>query len=67
MLVLYNRIFNDALKVKMLVESESRIIISFYKYFYIVDFKAIRDVLYQLFIALNVFGRVYLAYEGINA
>lgn len=26
-----------------------------------------RDALYQLFTALNVFGRVYLAHEGINA
>lgn len=65
--VLHNRISNDALKAKMLAESEPRTTISFYKYFHIADPKATRDTLYQLFTALNVFGRVYLAHEGINA
>ena len=59
--VLHNRISNDALKAKMLAESEPRTTISFYKYFHIADPKATRDALYQLFTALNVFGRVYLA------
>lgn len=65
--VLHNRISNDALKAKMLAESEPRTTISFYKYFHIADPKVTRDALYQLFTALNVFGRVYLAHEGINA
>lgn len=65
--VLHNRISNDALKAKMLAESEPRTTISFYKYFHIADPKATRDALYQLFTALDVFGRVYLAHEGINA
>ena len=65
--VLHNRISNDALKAKMLAESEPRTTISFYKYFHIADPKATRDALYQLFTALNVFWRVYLAHEGINA
>lgn len=65
--VLHNRISNDALKAKMLAESEPRTTISFYKYFHIADPKVIRDALYQLFASLNVFGRVYLAHEGINA
>lgn len=58
--VLHNRISNDALKAKMLAESEPRTTISFYKYFHIADPKATRDALYQLFTALNVFGRVAL-------
>ena len=33
--VLHNRISNDALKAKMLAESEPRTTISFYKYFHI--------------------------------
>lgn len=65
--VLHNRISNDALKAKMLAESEPRTTISFYKYFHITDPKTTRDALYKLFTALNVFGRVYLAHEGINA
>ncbi|XPE69110.1 hypothetical protein ACNKHP_02670 [Shigella boydii] len=64
--VLHNRISNDALKAKMLAESEPRTTISFYKYFHIADPKATRDALYQLFTALNVFGPVYLAHDGIN-
>lgn len=54
--VLHNRISNDALKAKMLAESEPRTTISFYKYFHIADPKATRDALYQLFTALNVLG-----------
>ena len=65
--VLHSRISNDVLKAKMLAESEPRTTISFYKYFHIADPKVTRDALYQLFTALNVFGRVYLAHEGINA
>ena len=39
--VLHNRISNDALKAKMLAESEPRTTISFYKYFHIADPKAV--------------------------
>lgn len=56
--VLHNRISNDALKAKMLAESEPRTTISFYKYFHIADPKATRDALYQLFTALNVIWRM---------
>ena len=65
--VLHNRISNDALKAKMLDDSEPRTTISFDKYLPLADPKVTRDALYQLFTALNVFGRVYLAHEGINA
>ena len=51
--VLHNRISNDALKAKMLAESEPRTTISFYKYFHIADPKVTRDALYQLFTALT--------------
>lgn len=65
--VLHNRISNDELKAKMLAESEPRTTISFYKYFTIASPQQTRDALYQVFTALDVFGRVYLAHEGINA
>ncbi|TNV21926.1 rhodanese-related sulfurtransferase [Buttiauxella sp. B2] len=65
--VLHNRISNDELRERMLAEAEPRTTISFYKYFTIEEPQATRDALYQAFIALNVFGRVYLAHEGINA
>lgn len=65
--VLHNRISNDELKAKMLAESEPRTTISFYRYFTIASSQETRDALYRLFTALGVFGRVYLAHEGINA
>lgn len=66
MAVLYNRISNKELKARMLQETEPRVTISFYKYFYIADPKLFRDDLYAQFDALKVFGRVYIAREGIN-
>ncbi|ENH4878680.1 rhodanese-related sulfurtransferase [Salmonella enterica] len=65
--VLHNRISNDELKARMLAESEPRTTISFYKYFTIVSPQQTRNALYQMFTALGIFGRVYLAHEGINA
>lgn len=65
--VLHNRVSNEMLKARMLAETEPRTTISFYKYFTINDPQATRDELYKAFTALNVFGRVYLAREGINA
>jgi UPF0176 protein len=65
--VLHNRISNETLKAQMLAETEPRTTISFYKYFTIVDPKATRDALWIALTKLNVFGRIYLAHEGINA
>ena len=65
--VLHNRISNETLKAQMLAETEPRTTISFYKYFSIIDPKATRDALWIALTKLNVFGRIYLAHEGINA
>jgi UPF0176 protein len=51
----------------MLAETEPRTTISFYRYVPIADPKAFRDELYQGLNALAVFGRIYVATEGINA
>lgn len=64
--VLHNRISNTELKLQMLQETEPRITISFYKYFHIADPQQFRDDLYVQFAAIKVFGRVYIAHEGIN-
>jgi len=48
-------------------ETEKRTTISFYCYFPVEDPKLFRDELYQQFYALKVFGRIYVAHEGINA
>ncbi len=50
----------------MLQETEARVTISFYKYFHIADPQQFRNNLYIQFDAIGVFGRVYIAKEGIN-
>lgn len=65
--VLHNLISHKELREKMLHETEPRTTISFYHYFYIVDPTAFRDELYKQLHALQVFGRIYVAKEGINA
>jgi UPF0176 protein len=65
--VLHNRISNEELKKRLYEETEPRTTVSFYKYFHINDPAAFRDELYIKFHALTVFGRIYVANEGINA
>jgi UPF0176 protein len=64
--VLHNRISNEELKTRMLQETEPRVTISFYKYFHIENPQQFRDDLYLKFDSIQVFGRVYIAQEGIN-
>lgn len=64
--VLHNRISNEELKARMLAETEPRTTVSFYRYFQIADPQAFRDSLYITLKNLNVFGRIYVAAEGIN-
>lgn len=65
--VLHNKVSNEELKARMLAETTPRTTISFYKYFTIEDPQQFRDELYVKFEALKVFGRIYIAREGINA
>ena len=48
-------------------EDFKRITVSFYRYVMIEDPSALRDVLFQEWKKLQVFGRIYVAHEGINA
>jgi len=48
-------------------ETEHRTTISFYRYFPVADPKQFRDELYKALNELKVFGRIYIAQEGINA
>jgi UPF0176 protein len=64
---LYNKVSQQELKQKLLQENEQRTTISFYQYFFIESPKQFRDDLYKSFFELKVFGRVYVASEGINA
>ena len=67
MTILHNKISNKELKERLEAETEPRTTISFYKYFNIADPQEFRDNLYMKFEDLKVFGRVYIAEEGINA
>lgn len=67
MALLHNRISQKELKQRLLQESEPRTTISFYQYFPIADPALFRDELYKALNELKVFGRIYVAGEGINA
>ena len=67
MSVLHNRLSQAELKKMLFAEKEPRITISFYRYFFIENPVEFRDDLYKKLHSLKVFGRIYVAHEGINA
>ncbi len=67
MAVLHNRISQKELKERLYKETEQRKTVSFYQYQHIDNPQQFRDELYKGMDPLNVFGRIYVAGEGINA
>ncbi len=67
MAVLHNRISQKELKERLYKETDLRKTISFYQYHHINNPQEFRDELYKGLNPLNVFGRIYVANEGINA
>ncbi len=67
MAALYNKLAQPELKKLLFEEDFKRITISFYRYFFIEDPVNFRNDMYRMFNTRNVFGRIYLANEGINA
>lgn len=65
--MLENRIDKKILKDQLANETFKRRTISFYKYFNIENPLDFRNNIYRNWEALNCFGRIYVAYEGINA
>jgi UPF0176 protein len=66
-MTLYNRIEGKVLKERLyLTPNPDRTTLSFYKYHQIEDPKAFRDQLYSDLSAIDVWGRIYVAHEGIN-
>ncbi len=63
---LYNLVNNDELKRRLLESEEARVTLSFYKYHHIDDPARFRDDLFRDWARLGVFGRIYIAAEGIN-
>jgi len=67
MAALHNRVSQKELKQRLYQETEPRVTLSFYRYFAIADPRKFRDELYIALNEKNVFGRIYVATEGINA
>ncbi len=67
MAVLHNRVSQEELRKRLYEETFHRHTVSFYHYFFIEDPIAFRNELYKGLDALKVFGRIYIAQEGINA
>src|SRR6266487_2191847 len=67
MVLLHNRISQKELKQRLVEETEKRITLSFYQYSFISDPQQFRDDFYKNLNELKVFGRIYVAQEGINA
>lgn len=66
-MILHNKISAEELKKQLAEEPFDRITISFYQYADITDPQVFRDELYKELNKLKVFGRIYVAAEGINA
>jgi UPF0176 protein len=67
MAVLHNRVSQEELKQLLFQETEFRVTVSFYQYFNVENPQLFRDELYKGLNDLKVFGRIYIANEGINA
>jgi UPF0176 protein len=67
MATLHNRVSQKELKARLYEETEPRTTLSFYRYFPIGDPRQFRDELYAALVNMGVFGRIYVATEGINA
>ncbi len=67
MALLHNRVSQKELKKSLFEEKEPRITLSFYKYAFIENPISFRDEFYKNLNDLKVFGRIYVAQEGINA
>jgi UPF0176 protein len=65
--VLHNRVSQKELKERLYLEDEVRVTLSFYRYAFIEDPQFFRDELYRNLNVLRVYGRIYVAQEGINA
>ncbi|PKL36704.1 hypothetical protein CVV38_02255 [Candidatus Peregrinibacteria bacterium HGW-Peregrinibacteria-1] len=64
---LRNLISKEELKARLMAEDFKRVTLSFYRYVLLDDARGLRDELFIKWSELGVFGRIYLAREGINA
>lgn len=66
-MVLHNKYDKKTLRQILEAENFKRVTLSFYRYVLIRDLPAFRDNFYQRLHEIGVFGRIYLAEEGVNA
>lgn len=64
---LYNKLSADERAALIAEAGERRITISFYKYAHVGNPHILRNYLFVGFEKLDVLGRIYVAYEGVNA
>ncbi len=64
---LFNTVDKAELRKQLQDSREERITLSFYRYYHLEDPQATRDALYRQWSELGLYGRVYVAREGINA
>ena len=63
---LHNKYNKEILKQELEKDARKRVTISFYKYYHIGNPQLFRDHLYILLSEADVFGRIYVSYEGVN-
>ncbi len=63
---LHNRVNGEELRQRMLESNEPRTTLSFYRYYQLGNPQIFRDHIYLKWAELDVFGRIYVANEGIN-
>jgi len=66
-MALHNRVNRNEMRRRLRDEPFRRITLSFYRYVIIADPQRTRDELFSAWAKLRVFGRIYVAREGINA
>lgn len=64
---LYNKVDKRILEQRLEQSNIPRTTISFYKYHQIADPQTFRDEIFVNFSQMNILGRIYVSYEGINA
>jgi UPF0176 protein len=64
---LHNKVNKEVLKTQLSIDSRPRVTLSFYKYYHLRNPKFFRDHLYVLLNSCEIYGRIYVSYEGVNA
>lgn len=67
MATLHNKVNREVLKKRLSEDTTERVTLSFYQYYHLKNPQIFRDHLYILFESVQVLGRIYVSYEGVNA